>query len=194
MIISSQRVGEALGHRGILALLPERDHHELIAVWAADVDQVAALQVTDQHRATRSRPDATGSVGPGDTRSNLDPPIQRPSHPLAEPRHRVICHRDEHWSTVQAAAYRGRSARFSAALATQARRIALLRGLCRGPVPSLSKSKASATPCAATGPGLASSSARRLSSSLAAPTWLRGGIIRPGVFGPASRASLTRRR
>lgn len=60
--------------------------------------------------------------------------------------------------------------RWLAALAARARTFAVLLALYSGPVPSMSKSHACATPRAATGPGLARASASRVRSSSAAMT------------------------
>src|ERR1700744_962985 len=44
-------VREPARHRGVLALLPERDHHELVALRPADVDELAVAEIPHEHRA-----------------------------------------------------------------------------------------------------------------------------------------------
>src|ERR1700760_2822317 len=66
MIVSPQGVGEALGHRRALALLPQRHDDQLVALGPADEDQVTAVDVADQDRASLAGLDPAGGVGARD--------------------------------------------------------------------------------------------------------------------------------
>src|ERR1700679_2656299 len=70
VVVRAQRVGEPLGHRCVIALLPQRRHDQLVTVGSADVDQARTLQVTDEDRAAFTGLDSTGGVGARDARSD----------------------------------------------------------------------------------------------------------------------------
>jgi deferrochelatase/peroxidase EfeB len=107
MIVSPQRVGEALWNGSIFALLPERHDDQLAAIGAADVHHIPALEVPHQHSSAPIELEATGRVGMRDARGDLGLCVERPTHTLAKPLGRVVGHSDKH----QSARYRRDRAR-----------------------------------------------------------------------------------
>jgi hypothetical protein len=53
MIVAAQRVGEAAGDGGVLPLFPQGGHHELVALWPADEDEIGSTRPAQWARATR---------------------------------------------------------------------------------------------------------------------------------------------
>src|SRR5579875_112133 len=66
-----QGIGEAPRDRSILALLPQRDHDELVTVGPADVDEPAVVEVPHEHGAALAGGHGTGGVGAGHATGDL---------------------------------------------------------------------------------------------------------------------------
>ena len=107
MIVATQSVGEALWNFRLLALFPERHHHELAWLGTADVHDVPALEVPHQHRSAPIALEAPGRMSTRDTRGDLGLCVERAAHALAKPLGRVVGHSDKH----QSARYRRNRAR-----------------------------------------------------------------------------------
>lgn len=71
MIVAAQRIGESLGDGGALALLPETDDDELVAIETADEHDLGLAQIAHEERSARARLEAAGGVGTADTRGDF---------------------------------------------------------------------------------------------------------------------------
>src|ERR1700761_9169942 len=63
VVVAAQRVGETPRYRGILALLPQRGDHQLVALGTADIDDPRAVEIPDEDRAAIAPLDPAGGVG-----------------------------------------------------------------------------------------------------------------------------------
>jgi hypothetical protein len=59
IIVGAKGVGKALGNRRIIALLPQGQDDKLTRLGTTDVDEVPALEVTNENRGARTVLDAT---------------------------------------------------------------------------------------------------------------------------------------
>jgi hypothetical protein len=96
MIVAAERIGESPGHGGVLALLPQGDHDKLDPIGAANIDDVATLEVAHEDGSVVAGLEPTGGMGPGDARGDLGLLVERPADALAEPLGGVIGDSDEH--------------------------------------------------------------------------------------------------
>ena len=97
VVVTAQGVGEPLGHGGVLALLPERDHDELGTPFrTAHVDDVAALQIADEDRSAGPGLDPAGGVRASDAGGDFGLLVERSADALAEALGGMIGHGYEH--------------------------------------------------------------------------------------------------
>src|SRR4051812_36280505 len=91
---AAQRVGEPSRDPRRVALLPQRDHNQLAAglVVAADVHDVAVVEVADQERRPLAWRDPPGSPRPADAPGDLRSRIEPPGDALAEALDGVVGH------------------------------------------------------------------------------------------------------
>ena len=82
MIVAAQRIGESLWDGGALALLPEADDDELVAIGTADEHKAAITQIADEERPARARFDLAGRVGTADACGDFDALVEAPADTL----------------------------------------------------------------------------------------------------------------
>jgi len=84
VVVDPQLVREPLRHRGLLALFPQRHHHQLLLPRPANVHQAWPLEVAYKQRPALAGLSATRRTGASDARGDFLFGLQRAPHALSE--------------------------------------------------------------------------------------------------------------
>lgn len=97
MVVAAQRIGEPPVDGGSVTFLPECHHHQLVGGFgAAHVDEIAALEVANQHRAASPRHGESCGARESNPGGDLGLGLERAADALAKALSSVVGYGDQH--------------------------------------------------------------------------------------------------